>query len=126
MHRWCQYDVDVSSREVDQYLDGLPEKQRLALEALRRTILAAVPEATECLSYGVPAVMVDGTIVAGYAAAKRHLSYFPHSGSVLAELSDDVAEYSTSKGTLRFSVDHPLPPRLVAKLIAVRRAEASA
>jgi uncharacterized protein YdhG (YjbR/CyaY superfamily) len=58
--------------------------------------------------------------VAGFAAHTKHLSYVPHSGSVLATLSDDVAAYETSKGALRFAVDRPLPKRLVRKLITTR------
>ena len=63
--------------------------------------------------------------MAGFAAFKNHLSYFPHSGSVLSELSDDVAPYATSKGALQFAVDAPLPNGLVKKLIAVRMKELS-
>ena len=61
--------------------------------------------------------------VAGFAAFKDHLSYFPHSGSVLPELPEAVAGYGGSKGTLQFAVDTPLPRPLVEKLIAVRLRE---
>ena len=63
----------------------------------------------------------DGKVVAGFAAFKNHLSYFPHSGSVLPELADDLVGYTASKGTLQFEVDTPLPKALVKKLIAARR-----
>jgi uncharacterized protein YdhG (YjbR/CyaY superfamily) len=69
----------------------------------------------------VPAFRVAGKAVAGFAAFKNHLSYFPHSGSVLSELSDDLVGYVTSKGTLQFPIDKPLPKALLKKLIAVRR-----
>jgi len=61
--------------------------------------------------------------VAGFAAFKNHLSYFPHSGTVLPELPEEVAGYGASKGTLQFAVDTPLPRSLVEKLIAVRLRE---
>ena len=110
----------MATHEVDGYLAGLDEPRRGTLEALRRTILAVIPEAEQGLSYGVPAFKIGGTPVAGFAAAKRHLSYFPHSGSVISELGDDLKGYDTSKGTLRFPIDVPLPEELVAKLIAAR------
>ena len=68
----------------------------------------------------MPAFKVDGDTVAGFAAFKHHLSYFPHSGSVLPELEDDLSDYEVSKGTLKFGIDQTLPPELVAKLIGVR------
>jgi uncharacterized protein YdhG (YjbR/CyaY superfamily) len=72
----------------------------------------------------MPAFRLRGKVIAGFAAFKNHLSYLPHSGSVLTELPDDVAKYVTSKGTLQFPVDMPLPEALVAKLIAARISQA--
>ena len=111
----------VAAREVDGYLAALDEPKRGTLERLRETILEIVPDAEQCISYGMPAFKVEGKVVAGFAAFTNHLSYFPHSGSVLPELSDDLAEYSTSKGTLRFPIESPLPKALVQQLVAVRR-----
>ena len=111
----------MSEREVDEYLATLDEPKRRALEQLRRTILEIIPDAEQCMSYGMPAFKLDGKVVAGFAAFKRHLSYFPHSGSVLPRLADDLASYSTTKGTLRFPIDTPLPKALVRKLVAERR-----
>ena len=111
----------VAAREVDGYLAALDEPKRGTLERLRETILEIVPDAEQCISYGMPAFKVEGKVGAGFAAFKNHLSYFPHSGSVLPELSDDLAEYSTSKGTLRFPIDSSLPKALVQQLVAVRR-----
>ena len=71
----------------------------------------------------MPVFKVGGKAVCGFAAFKEHLSYFPHSSSVLSQLSKELAGYSISKGALRFEIDEPLPPRLVKKLIAVRLAE---
>ena len=108
---------------VDEYLAGAPEPQRSTLVALRQTLREILPEATETLSYGVPAIKVDGKAVAGYAYFKNHCSYFPHSGSVLAGLADDLQGYQWSKGTLKFPVDQPLPGTLVNRLVAARLAE---
>jgi uncharacterized protein YdhG (YjbR/CyaY superfamily) len=71
----------------------------------------------------MPAFKVGGKTVAGFAAFKNHLSYLPHSGSVLAALADDLAGYETSKGSLRFAVDEPLPKQLVKKLVRTRMRE---
>jgi uncharacterized protein YdhG (YjbR/CyaY superfamily) len=90
------------------------------LSDLRETILAVLPEAVECISYGYPAFRLEGKLVAGFAAFKEHLSYFPHSGSVFVAMPGDVEAYPTSKGALRFEVDTPLPRALVEKLLAVR------
>ena len=106
--------------EIDEYLAALDEPKRSTLEQLRRTILEIIPEADQCISYGMPAFKVRGKAVAGFAAFKNHLSYFPHSGSVLPEIAEDVAGYAGSKGTLQFAIDTPLPKPLVEKLIAVR------
>ncbi|MDE3086273.1 MAG: DUF1801 domain-containing protein [Acidobacteriota bacterium] len=114
----------VSKEEVDDYLASLDEPKRGTLEALRRAILAAAPDAEEGISYGCPAFRVQGKVVAGFAAFTRHLSYLPHSGSVFPELADELAAYTRSSGALRFPVDRPLPESLVRRLVAVRRRQA--
>jgi uncharacterized protein YdhG (YjbR/CyaY superfamily) len=113
----------VAGGEIDRYLAALDEPKRSTLEALRESILEVVPDAEQCLSYGVPAFKVDGKTVAGFAAFKHHLSYLPHSGSVLTALPDEVAAYDTSKGALKFAIDKPLPKRLVKRLVATRMRE---
>jgi uncharacterized protein YdhG (YjbR/CyaY superfamily) len=113
----------VAAEEIDSYLAALDEPKRGTLEELRKSILAVVPEAEQCISYGMPAFKVNGKTVAGFAAFKNHLSYLPHSGSVLPELADDLAGYEHTKGSLHFRVDEPLPAALVKKLIATRMKE---
>lgn len=113
----------MAQQEIDDYLAGLDEPKRATLEALRRSILAVVPDAEQVISYGMPAFKVGGKAVAGFAAFKGHLSYLPHSGSVLNTLADEVAGYEMSKGALRFAVDEPLPDDLVRKLVEARRRE---
>jgi uncharacterized protein YdhG (YjbR/CyaY superfamily) len=113
----------MSRQDVDAYLAGLEEPKRRTLEALRTTILDVVPEADQGLAYRMPAFKLQGKTFAGFAAFKDHLSYLPHSGTVLADLADDVAGYETSKGSLKFAIDRPLPKSLVRKLIAARLRE---
>ena len=114
----------MSSAEIDTYLAGVEEPKRSTLQCLRQTIIEAVPEAEEGISYGVPAFRVQGKAIAGFAAFKNHLSYLPHSGSVFPQLQNDVAPYRTSSGALQFPVDKPLPKPLVEKLIRVRITQA--
>ena len=114
----------MSSAEIDDYLAVLDEPKRSTLEQLRRTILEVLPEAEEGIAYQLPSFRVDGVVVAGFGAFKNHLSYFPHSGSVLPVLAEELASYQTSRGTLRFAVDDPLPRSLVERLIEVRVAQA--
>ncbi len=110
----------MSAGEVDRYLSEIEEPKRSTLKKLRASILKAVPDAEEGISYGMPAFRVNGKVVAGFAAFKNHLTYTPHSGSVLEQLGDDLAGYSRSKSALRFPTDEPLPDELVAKLVTVR------
>jgi len=110
----------MSKEEVDRYLADLDEPKRATLEEVRRRILHVIPNAEQGLSYGVPAFKVDGKVVAGLAAFKSHLSYLPHSGSVLSELSDKTGGYSQTKSALHFHVDEPLPQELIKELIDVK------
>lgn len=110
----------MSAEEIDRYLSGIEEPKRGTLAKLRQTILKIIPDAEQGISYGMPAFRVNGKVVAGFAAFKHHLTYVPHSGSVLSRLADELSGYSTSKGALRFPVDQPLPGDLVEKLIQVR------
>jgi uncharacterized protein YdhG (YjbR/CyaY superfamily) len=115
----------MASEDVDRYLEGIEEPMRSTLETLRRRIAAAIPEADEGLSYGVPVFRIQGKPIAGFSAATRHVSYLPHSGTVLASIDPAELEgFSTSKGAVKMTADTPLPDHLVRLLIATRRAEA--
>jgi uncharacterized protein YdhG (YjbR/CyaY superfamily) len=112
--------TSAPARGIDEYLAGLDEPKRTTLQELRQTILAVLPDAEECISYGMPAFRWKGKVIAGFAAFKTHLSYLPHSGSVLRQMSDDLAGYQSTPGSLHFPIDQPLPKALVKKLITVR------
>jgi uncharacterized protein YdhG (YjbR/CyaY superfamily) len=113
----------MSAKEIDEYLEQLEEPKRRTLQNLRKTIVRLVPEAEQGMAYGAPAFRLHDKVVAGFATFKNHLSYLPHSGSVLSRLPDDVSLYTTSKGALQFPVDKPLPEALVRKLINARLME---
>jgi uncharacterized protein YdhG (YjbR/CyaY superfamily) len=109
--------------DVDAYLAKVPEPARTTLGKLRTTIRSVVPsEATEGLSYGMPAFHYKGALVA-YAAFKNHCSFFPMQASLTDEMQEELKGYRTSKGTLQFSQDKPLPAPLVKKMVKRRVAE---
>lgn len=112
---------DVAS--VEAYLAKVPEPARSTLGEIRATIRSVVPaETTECLSYGIPAFRYKGGLVA-YAAFQNHCSFFPMQASLIDAMKEDLKGYRTSKGTLQFAVDKPLPAALVKKMVKARIAE---
>ena len=111
---------------IDEYLAAIPARQRAALEKVRRAVRAAAPEAVEAISYQMPAFKERGRILVYFAAFKDHCSFFPASGAVMEELGDELEPYFAGKGTLRFTVEHPIPARLVRKIVKLRRAEIEA
>jgi len=110
----------------DHYLAGLPDDKRVALGRLRRSIRAAAPRAEECISYQLPAFRLDGKVLVLFGATARHCSFFPGSGTAVEAHRDDLRAYSTSKGTIRFDADKPLPASLVRKIVRYRIAENAA
>lgn len=109
---------------IDGYLAGLAPEKRAVLQKLRQSIRTAAPRAEECISYGIPAFRLDGRVLVWFAAATNHCSFFP--GAVIEDFEEDLAGYDTSKGTVRFAADRPLPPRLVRKLVKARVARTAA
>lgn len=111
---------------VDDYLAALPEGPRTALERLRKTIKSAAPDATETISYQMPAFEQDGRFLVSYAAFKHHCSLFPASEAVMDALGEELEPYFSGKGTIRFQADKPLPAALVKKIVKVRLEENAA
>jgi uncharacterized protein YdhG (YjbR/CyaY superfamily) len=111
---------------IDEYLAGLGEEQRAALEKLRKTIKAAAPKAEEGISYGLAAFRLDGKPLVAFGAAANHCAFYPMSSSTLAAYKEELENYDTSKGTIRFPANKPLPATLVRKLVKARIAESAA
>ncbi|MGA2181496.1 MAG: DUF1801 domain-containing protein [Bryobacteraceae bacterium] len=111
------------ARDVDEYLAGVPEPARNTLNKVRAAIRSAVPaEATEAISYRIPTFRYRGALVA-YAAFANHCSFFPMSAALLDAFQDELGNYRTSKGTIQFPLDKPLPAALVKKLVKARVAQ---
>lgn len=104
-------------KDTDSYLALQPEKVRDVLEKLRQTIKSSAPEAEEVISYGMPAFRYHGMLVY-FAAFKNHCSFFP--GSIVEKMKNELKNYKTSKGTIQFTAEKPLPTALVKKIIKAR------
>ena len=103
------------SKLVDTYLAALKTEQQVALQRLREIIQEAIPEAEECISYGVPAFRLNGRHLLAFGATSKHCAFYP--GAVVEAFKDELQGFSTSKGTIRFQPENPLPKALVRKLI---------
>ncbi len=113
----------MPAASIDEYLAAVPEPGRTTLSRLRTTLRELLPDAEEAISYGAPAFKVNGKAVAGFTASKGHLTYLPHSGSVLGTMAERLEGYSYGKGSLKFPLDQSLPDDLVKALVAARLAE---
>ncbi|HKI24009.1 MAG TPA: DUF1801 domain-containing protein [Gaiellaceae bacterium] len=89
--------------DIDEFLAGLPEEKRSALESLRGTIAKAAPEAFEAISYGVPAFTYRGRPLVSFGAGKQHCAFYVQSPAVMQAHRDELAGYETAKGTIRFA-----------------------
>lgn len=106
----------VRPKTIDAYLAPLSGVKRAALQKLRRSIRAAAPKAQECISYGIPAFRLDGRMLVAFGAAAKHCAFYCGSTPVIVH-REELGAYSTSKGTVRFPPERPLPAALVRKLV---------
>ena len=104
---------------VEEYLDDAEPDKLAALAKLRKTILTVIPKAEEYISYGMPTFKYHGPLVS-YAAFKNHCSLFPWNATLIKKFAAELKDYKTSKGTIQFTVEKPLPFPLVKKLIKER------
>jgi uncharacterized protein YdhG (YjbR/CyaY superfamily) len=108
---------------MEEYLAALSEESRTALERLRKIIRSTAPKAEECISYGLAAFRLDGRPLVAMGATAHHCALYLMSGSTVEAHQDALRGYDTSKGTIRFQPDCPLPTALVRKLVRARIAE---
>jgi uncharacterized protein YdhG (YjbR/CyaY superfamily) len=104
---------------IDTYLNDVSAQQRKALERVRTLIRTHVPDAEECMSYGMPGFTYKGKYLAGFSAFKDHLSFFP-TAEPIETLAHTLTSFKTSKGTVQFTLANPIPDDLLLKLIDVR------
>ena len=110
-------------KTIDEYLAGVDADHRDALQTLRETIHTVAPKAEECISYGIPAFRLNGRSLVFFGAWANHCAFYPGSSNALRKFRDELRNFQTSKGTLRFSPDNPLPVALVKKLVKARVAQ---
>ncbi len=101
---------------VEDYLDSLAPEVRSAVEAVRTTILAALPGGTDAISYNMPTVNVQGRRIVHYAGWKAHVSLYPAPEDD-EELERDLAPYVAGRGTLKFPLGQPLPHELITRVV---------
>jgi uncharacterized protein YdhG (YjbR/CyaY superfamily) len=114
----------IRAQTTDEYLAALSADQRAALQRLRRSIRAAAPRAQECISYQLPAFRLDGRMLVWFGATEHHCAFYP--GAEVQAFKHELARYDTSKGTIRFQPDAPLPATLIRKLVKARIARIAA
>lgn len=105
---------------TDEYLALLDTEKRAALQRLREIILETIPGAEECMSYGLPSFRFEGRYLLSFGATPKHCAFYP--GAVVDAFKDELAGFGTSKGTIRFQPDSPLPKALVRKLVKAQLA----
>jgi uncharacterized protein YdhG (YjbR/CyaY superfamily) len=106
---------------VDEYINSQPADVQVLLQQVRDAIKEVAPDAQEVISYQMPAFK-QGTVLVWYAAFKNHIGFFPKT-SVMTEFKDKLAPYKTSKGTIHFSYDKPLPLDLIKEIVQFRLKE---
>jgi uncharacterized protein YdhG (YjbR/CyaY superfamily) len=116
----------MATTGVDEYVATVPSTARPAFGELRATITAAIPRATETISYKILAYRQDGRMVVWCAGFKDHLSLYPASAAVREELGPKLEPYLSGKGTIRFGLDRSLPVALVKKIVKIRVKENAA
>lgn len=114
------YTSTVSASVIDTYLARLPEAQRAALQRVRNVILQAAPETTEVIAYGMPGFTYRGKYLAGFNALKHHLALYP-TAEPIEVLLEKLSDFSLSRGTIRFTLNKPIPDELIRELVAIRK-----
>ena len=109
-------------RSVDKYLAALPPNRRQVLEHLRQLVKATLPDVEEVISYQLPAFRLRGKILLAYGSSAKHCALYPMAPDLIETFAAELADYSTSKGTIRFQPSRPLPDDLIRRIALARAA----
>jgi uncharacterized protein YdhG (YjbR/CyaY superfamily) len=115
----------TSPQNIDEYIAGFSADVQEILQKIRVTIKKAAPEAEEAISYKMPTFNLNGQYLIYFAAYKKHIGLYPvPTGD--EEFNKEISGYQAGKGTLRFSLDKPIPYKLISKIVKLRAKENSA
>ena len=110
-----------NSTDIDAYISGFPESIQKLLQEVRSTVKQAAPQATEVISYGMPAFKQDGMLVY-FAAFKNHIGFYPIPSAIDA-FKEDLSAFKCTKGSVHFPLDKPLPAELITRIVTFRLSE---
>jgi uncharacterized protein YdhG (YjbR/CyaY superfamily) len=108
-----------SSSDIDEYIAGFPPKVQALLRKMRATIRKAAPKASQRISYGMPAFVVDGKILVWYAGFKSHIGLYPKAAAIAA-FKKELSRYKFAKGSVQFPFTEPLPLDLIGRIVEFR------
>lgn len=108
--------------KIDTYLQALPQEQRVELEKIRALAHATIPELTEIINYGIPTLQYKNKNLIHFAGFEHHMSVFPGAHAIEV-LASELADYQTSRGTVQFTLEKPLPDQLIRKMLAIRKTD---
>lgn len=107
---------------VEAYIASFPPEIQILLEQVRKTIQAAVPEATEAIKYAMPTYVLNGKNLVHFAAFKNHIGFYA-TPSGHEEFKEALSRYKSGKGSVQFPIDEPMPLELIARIVAFRKNE---
>ncbi len=110
--------MDLSIKTIDECISTYPEATQAILQKVRKTIHEAAPEAKEKIAYGIPTFTLNGNLV-HFSAYRAHIGFYP-GAEAIAVFKDELKDYDTSKGTVRFPIDQPIPYDLIKKITEFR------
>lgn len=110
-----------NSTDIDAYISGFPEAIQKLLQEVRSTVKQAAPQATEVISYGMPAFKQDGMLVY-FAAFKKHIGFYPIPSGITA-FQEELSAFRCTKGSVHFPFDKPLPVELISRIVTYRLSE---
>lgn len=110
--------TNTAIKTIDEFISNYPENVQEILQKIRQTIHEVAPEAKEKISYGIPTFTLKGNLV-HFSAYEHHIGFYPGAGAIVA-FKDDLKAYNTSKGTVRFPLDQPIPYDLIKNITLYR------
>ena len=116
--------TDFKPQNISEYISAQPAEIQPLLQKIRETVLQAVPEAVEVISYAMPAFKFNGKILLYFASFKKHIGFYA-TPSANVFFSDDLKDYNTSKGTVQFAYKKPIPYDLITKMAQYKANEIS-